>query len=114
MKTLFSIAMLLTMSAGSVTGKWTVSLPVHDGIVLDIQQDPQDSSKVTANLMIPDHGDLDLVGEFANGVLTLSSTENGYMKISLKGTLNEDGSLVGHLESQMGPMEWSAKRVSTR
>ena len=94
----------------SVDGKWNVSVAIHDGmeIVLEIKQQ---GKTLTGNFMIPNHGDLEVVGEFADGKIRLSSTENGYMQVSLTGHLNDDGTLSGSLNSTMGEMTWTATRA---
>ena len=53
-------------NAASVDGKWNLSVPLHGGmdVVLEIKQD---GKNLTGNFMIPDHGDLEVVGEFADG-----------------------------------------------
>ena len=93
----------------SVDGKWNVSVPLHGGmdVVLEIKQD---GKNLTGNFMIPDHGDLEVVGEFADGKIRLNSTENGFMQVSLTGQLNQDGTLSGNLSSTMGDMAWTATR----
>jgi hypothetical protein len=86
---------------------------VHPGmtIVLELKQD---GKNLTGNFMIPDHGDLDVVGEFADGKIQLNSTENGYAQLSMVGKLNSDGSLAGSLTSTMGDMTWTATRATGR
>jgi hypothetical protein len=56
-----------------------------------------------------------MVGEFVDGKLTLRSTEDGYMQISLSGKLAENGTMSGNVKGQMiGDMPWTAKRASYR
>ena len=96
-----------------IDGRWNVKVSGHPemSIVLEIKQDGR---KLTGNFMIPDHGDLDMVGEFAEGKIQLNSTENAFAQLSLVGNLNADGSLGGNLTSTMGDMNWTATRVAGR
>src|SRR5437016_2896964 len=99
----------------SVAGKWTMSIAEIEhhqmSIVLELKQE---GTQVTGNLVIPDHGDLEIVGDFADGKIRFSSTENGYMQVKATGKINEDGTLAGNLSSPMGNMAWTAKRAAAQ
>jgi hypothetical protein len=100
-------------SGSRIDGRWNVKVSGHPGmsIVLEIKQDGR---KLTGNFMIPDHGDLEMVGEFADGKIQLNSTENAFAQLSLVGNLSSDGSLAGNLTSTMGDMNWTATRAAGR
>lgn len=108
---LFAVSMFAQTGAASVTGKWTVRITGHEemSVTLEIKQE---GKKLTANLVIPDHGDLELLGELVDGKLTLKSTENGYMQLSLLGDVRKDGTMSGNLSSTMGDMTWTGKRLT--
>jgi hypothetical protein len=95
----------------SLSGKWNMTITGHEGmsVTLEIKQE---GKKLTANLVIPDHGDLELLGELVDGKLTLNSTENGYMQMSMHGDVKKDGTMSGNLSSTMGDMTWSGKRLT--
>ena len=95
----------------TLDGKWTMSITEHAGLPVTLEI-KQEGKKLTGNLIIPDHGDLDLVGEFVDGKLTLKSTENGYMQMSMEGEVKADGTLAGKLTSTMGDMNWTGKRLT--
>ena len=97
----------------NVAGKWNVSIAEHAelAIVLEIEQD---GNKLTANFMIPNHGDLEMVGEIVEGRISLKSTENAFAQMTLTGRIGEDGALTGHASSQMGEMTWTATKASAR
>jgi hypothetical protein len=116
MKRYVAVALLLWCTSlyarpqvSTLSGKWTMTVEGHNGMAMSLEI-KQEGKKLTGNLIIPDHGDLDLVGEFDNGKLTLSTTENGYMQVRLAGDLKGDGTLSGNLSSAMGDMVWMAKR----
>ena len=107
------LALVFSTQAANIAGKWNVSIPTHGNlaIVLDIKQD---GNKVTANFIIPDHGDLEMVGEIVDGKLTLNSTENAFAHFTLYGSLKQDGTLSGSATGDMGDMTWSATKDSSR
>jgi hypothetical protein len=114
LKTLIGVlfALLLSpQSTANLTGKWDVVVSIHGPgeIVLQMKQD---GTKVMANFMIADHGDLEMSGEFLDGRLTLNTTENAFAQMTLYGRLKEDGTLAGSATSAMGDMTWTATRSS--
>jgi hypothetical protein len=114
MKTLIGLMIALFLGSHSDTdlsGKWNMSVTGHMNLTatLEIKQEGQ---HITANFVIPDHGDLDMVGTFSNGRLTLNTTENAFAQMTLTGTFGENGSMSGTVQSQMGEMTWTATRAS--
>src|SRR5205809_704469 len=96
-------AALFAGTMNSVAGKWDVVFS-GDGhhppsAVLELEQD---GNKIVANLVIPDHGDLPLEGEFVQGKLMLHSTDDAFMKATMAGTLQEDGTFAGNVDTQIG------------
>src|SRR5690348_1177511 len=61
----------------SVAGTWKVSVSGHDGMSIQMVL-KQKGAKVTGVFQIPQHGDLDIEGQFVSGNLTVASDENGY------------------------------------
>src|SRR5262245_7206256 len=108
---LATVSMFAQSSAASVAGKWTMTITGHENmsVTLEIKQE---GKKLTANLVIPDHGDLELLGELVDGKITLKSTENSYMQMSMQGDVRKDGTMSGNLSSTMGDMTWSGKRLT--
>ena len=109
-------SLIANQNKNTVAGNWTVTI---EGAVQGHHFPPinleveQDGKKISANFVIPDHGDLPMVGEFVDGKLTLHSTEDGYMQLSLSGKLQENGTMSGNVTGQMiGDMPWTAKRSS--
>lgn len=116
MKTIVGLMLALIFSvqpAANIAGKWNVSASIHGGmaVVLEIQQD---GNKLTANFMIPDHGDLEMTGEIVDGKVTLNTTENAFAQMTLHGVLKSDGTLSGNASSTMGDMTWTATKDSDR
>ena len=67
MKTLIGLLLALVCAAPqtvNIAGKWNVAVVEHGNlqIVLEIKQD---GNKLTANFIIPDHGDLEMTGDLA-------------------------------------------------
>jgi len=114
MKTLIGLMVAFVIGsqpAADLSGKWNVAVTGHHNIsaVLEMRQD---GTKVAANFLIPDHGDLEMTGNFVDGKLTLTSDENAVAQLTLTGTLRENGSLSGSVQGQMGEMSWTAARAS--
>jgi hypothetical protein len=114
MKTIMGLMLALvfsTQQAANIAGKWNVSIPAHGNlaIVMDIKQD---GNKLTANFIIPDHGDLEMAGEIVDGKVTLTSTENAFAHFILYGSLKQDGTLSGSATGDMGDMTWVATKDS--
>jgi hypothetical protein len=109
------MTLLLGMFPGNadLSGKWTVTMSGHMNINNVVLEMKQKGTAITANFMIPDHGDLDMVGTYADGKLTLHTTENGFVQMTLKGTLKDDGSFSGDVESPMGNMTWTGSKGSS-
>jgi hypothetical protein len=115
---ILAIAMIGASVAGAqskatnLTGKWNVALSGRMENVPIVLELKQDGKAVTGNFLIPDHGDLEVTGEFMAGQLKFSSTENAFMQMSATGKLNDDGTLSGNITSMMGDMTWTAKRMA--
>src|SRR5437016_3019034 len=85
--------------ATNITGKWKVAVSGHMEHVAIVLELKQEGKNLTGNFLIPDHGDLEVVGEVADGKLKFSSTENAFMQLSATAQLNEDGTLTGNMTS---------------
>ena len=108
---LTAVSMFAQSGAASIAGKWTMTITGHENmsVTLEIKQE---GKKLSANLVIPDHGDLELLGELVDGKITLKSTENSYMQLSMQGDVKKDGTMSGNLSSTMGDMTWTGKRLT--
>lgn len=96
-----------------VSGKWTLALegPAVHGVTTMGLALEQKGTEVSGTFASP-HGDMHVEGEFADGTLSLSTTDaEGDQQISFTAKLKEDGSLAGFMSSQMGDMKWTATRV---
>lgn len=93
----------------SIAGTWDMTLQSHQlALVLK-----QDGKKVTGTLMMPGK-DIPVEGEYADGKLTLATTESGAMQMKLEGKLQEDGTLAGEFVSSRGKSTWTAERLKER
>jgi hypothetical protein len=105
-----SVAALTAGPSSGVAGKWDLSVDSPHGNVAMTLTLVQDARVVKGHLVTP-HGDQrPVAGEFADGRLTLATTDD-QPEMSLVGKLGEDGTLKGHLSSAMGDMPWTAARV---
>jgi hypothetical protein len=118
MKVLAGLVMTLLLGIlpadADLSGRWNVAMSGHmhiNNVVLEMKQT---GTAITANCLIPDHGDLDMVGTYADGKLTLHTTENGFVQMTMTGTLKDDGSFSGSIESPMGTMTWTGAKASSK
>jgi hypothetical protein len=109
-------SLVASQGKNAVAGKWNLTIEGaspfgHHFPAVELELE-QDGKKITANFLIPDHGDLPMEGEFVDGKLTLRTTEDGYMQMNLSGKLGEDGTMSGTVKAQpIGEMTWTAKRA---
>jgi hypothetical protein len=120
----------LYASQKSVAGTWTMSAEqLSLRLVL-----AQKGKIVTGTLQNPHGGVIPLKGEFAGGQLTFSGSSDrlaggsdshagpapGFavnahaLQVSATGTIKADGSLAGHLTSNVGEMTWTAVRTNVK
>jgi hypothetical protein len=97
-----------------VNGKWNVNVkgPAAHGDMAAMMDLRQDGKKVTGSFAV--HGtEHTLAGEFADGSLTLETTDTPADKsLQLNARLKDDGTLAGYLSGPMGDMQWSARRAN--
>ena len=113
----FTIALAL-LAAGSLYaqhadhslgGTWSVSVPDHDLTVhMELEQE---GHNVSGNFMIPEHGDLFVLGQFSGEAFELEAVEGSYMQLTITGQIQADGTLAGSLTGDIGNMGWTAHRV---
>ena len=117
-KRLAQLILIVTVTASAsalgaaeqdLTGTWVMS--VQDmtlGMVLT-----QTGTKIQGTLESP-HGPIAVKGEFDHGTITLSGTSPAgsdlQIALSATGSVQTDGSLAGHLTSNVGEMSWRAVR----
>jgi hypothetical protein len=91
----------------SVAGKWDLSADTPHGVMtmgLDLQQ----TGTVIAGKLIGFMSkDFDLKGEFKNGQLTMTTSDE---QMSFSASLKADGTLAGHLSTPQGDVTWKAAR----
>jgi hypothetical protein len=114
MKTLMGLILALVLAGQqpvNLAGKWKVVIVEHENlpIVMEIHQD---GTRLTADFLIPDHGDLEMAGEIVGSRLTLTSTENSFAQMTMNGRIGEDGTLSGNASGGMGPMTWTATKAN--
>ena len=123
---LLSIAFVLstlTADPATVTGTWQMGLQ-GDHVVPVALVLKQEGSRVTGSILMPssngDRREIELVGDFVDGKLSLASTmevtmhtHEGDSKTTLKlaGKLEDDGSMSGTF---MDRMPWTAERLKDK
>ncbi len=93
----------------SVAGNWNISVPDHD-ITIRMELE-QEGHQLSGNFLIPEHGDLFVLGQFSGDSLLLEAVEGSYMQLTISGQLQADGTLVGSFSGDIGEMDWTAHRV---
>ena len=117
-----------TDDAKNVAGTWNIEVMSHQvALVLE-----QEGTTVTGTLMMMGN-DIPLKGDFVDGKLTLvgvkseSSDANGHgddhgdphagvasEARPITATLMEDGTLAGEMQTNRGPVKWTAERLQKR
>jgi hypothetical protein len=99
-----------------IADRWNVNVkgPAAHGDMPATMQLRQEGTKVTGSFAV--HGtEHTLAGEFADGSLTLETTDTPADKsLTLNANLKDDGTLAGYLSGPMGDMQWSASRAADR
>ena len=93
----------------SVAGNWNISVPDHD-ITIRMELE-QEGHQLSGNFLIPEHGDLFVLGEFSGDSLLLEAVEGSYMQLTIQAQIQADGTLAGTFSGDIGEMEWTAYRV---
>jgi hypothetical protein len=57
------------------------------------------------------HGDMKVTGDFADGVLRLSTAGNDETSVTFQAKMQEDGTLAGHISTSRGDMTFTAERA---
>ena len=123
---LLSIAFVLstlTADPATVTGTWQMGLQ-GDHVVPVALVLKQEGSRVTGSILMPssngDRREIELVGDFVDGKLSLASTMEVTMHthesdskttLKLAGKLEDDGSMSGTF---MDRMPWTAERLKDK
>jgi hypothetical protein len=103
-----SIPAMTAAQQHGVGGRWTMTADGH-ALTLSLTQNDK---TITGTLDSP-HGAVPLKGEIAGGTFTFSGKSDFAehpLEVSVKGSVQEDGSLAGTLTSNVGNMNWSAVR----
>jgi len=115
---------LVADAAPALTGTWNMGLQgghvVPVALVLK-----QEGKTLTGTISMPtqhvgERKDIELSGQFENGVLTLSGAVDGAAEpttIEVEGRLQDDGSLAGTLAmiaKETRRVEWTAERLKER
>jgi len=100
-------------NAVSVAGKWTMALETPHGKLALVITLKVDGKKVTGTLTSEQMGDTPLTGEFVDGRLTFTATnDNGDLTLNAK--LKDADTLVGNLSSHIGDLACVATRVKAK
>lgn len=103
-------------------GTWNITMMSHQ-IALVI--DPAEGNKVTATMMMMGN-DVPLKGELVGssislvGVKTEGAEPNDHVGVAKPGgkpivvTLQEDGTLAGEMQTNMGPAKWSGEKLKKK
>jgi hypothetical protein len=97
----------------TVAGTWTMSVKSPHGDVPMTLTLAQEGRKVTGTFN-PHGEEVQVVGEFVNGALTLATGESAALRVTLKAQLKEQGTLDGYLSSERGDMPWTAERIKDK
>lgn len=101
-----------TKAPASVAGKWTMNVDGGSGMMQLPMEFKVDGKKLTGTIVGPTGEPANLAGEVADGKLSFSLTiPDGSMTIAFKGTLKDDGTIVGTLDMQGNEVPWTAARV---
>ena len=114
MKTLIATiaAALLTMSAATVAGTWSMAVDSPHGAMTTSLELKQDGAKVTGVFNSNGHlPDMKVEGTFKDGVLKLETIDGSEHKITFSAKLLENGTLSGYLSMDAGDMNWTARRA---
>jgi len=105
-----SAAALVTSSAATVSGTWSMSIDSPHGNMKTSMTLKQDGTKVTGTFrsQMPD---MSVEGTFENGTLRIETSDTAEHKLVFSAKLKDDGTLAGNLSSDMGDMNWTAERV---
>ena len=104
------VAALVTSSAATVSGTWSMSVDSPHGNMKMSLTLKQDGTKVTGTFRGP-MPDMDVTGTFENGTLKVETSDTAEHKILFSAKLKDDGTLTGYLSSDMGDMKWTAERA---
>jgi hypothetical protein len=112
MKTLIAaIAVALAaLGAPTVSGTWSMSIDSPHGNMKASLALKQDGTKVTGTFRGP-MPDAAVEGTFENGKLKIETSGAAEHMLVFEAKLREDGTLAGYLSSDMGDMNWTARRV---
>ncbi len=101
-----------TKAPASVAGKWTMNVDGGSGMMQLPMEFKVDGKKLTGTIVGPTGEPANLAGEVADGKLSFSLTiPDGSMTIAFKGSLKDDGTIVGTLDMQGNEVPWTAARV---
>ncbi len=98
-------------AAGSVAGKWDVTIETDQGQMQSLLEMKLEGKKITGTITSP-QGAAPLEGEFADSKLTFSiafDSPNGSMNIAFSATFKDDA-LTGTLDFGQGQIPWHATR----
>ena len=97
--------------APSVTGKWTMTVDTGAHGVRDMALTLKQNGKEVTGTFASPHGDMQVNGEFADGTLTLKTTEHSQGSVSFNAKLKDSETLSGYISTPDGDLTWTAKRV---
>jgi hypothetical protein len=112
------LAAIAPAAAPAVTGTWSMTVDSPHGIMTTALTLKEDGGNVTGTFTSGGHlPDMNVTGTFANGTLKLEANESNsdqHSSITFTAKLLEDGTLSGSLSTEIGDMNWTAKRVDPK
>ena len=103
-------AALVTSSAATVSGTWSMSIDSPHGNMKTSLTLKQDGTKVTGTFhsQMPD---MTVEGTFEKDTLKIETPDTAEHKLVFTAKLKDDGTLTGYISSEMGDMNWTAERA---
>lgn len=117
MKTLLAMVAcaVLTSSAPTVTGTWTMTVDSPHGLMTTSLTLKEDGGSVTGTFTSGGHmPDMNVSGSFEDGTLKLETTGDHHGALTFTAKLQEDGTLSGSVSTEIGDMDWTARRAETK
>jgi hypothetical protein len=117
MKTLIAVmtAALVSTSAATVAGTWSMSVDSPHGAMTTSLDLRQDGTAVSGTFNSAGHmPDMKVEGTFKDGALRLETVDGSEHKIVFSAKLQENGTLSGYLSMEAADMNWTAKRVESK
>ena len=105
-------------AAPTVAGTWSMTVDTPHGAMTAWLTLKEDGGSVTGTFTSGGHlPDMNVTGTFENGTLKLEANEGNsdqHPSITFTAKLQKDGTLSGSLSTEIGDMNWTAKKVDPK